>query len=70
MAKLITTANLARQDDVYQALIDLHADCDETISHKRNAKLILTLANHIGEENVLFEAVALVRENENAQKDI
>jgi len=68
MGKLIKTPNLARPDDVYQILIDLHAGCDEATSHERNAKLILTLANHIGDGAVIFEAAKLAQD-ETAQGD-
>ena len=59
MAKLITSPNLPNPDDVYQRLINLHEGCDEAESHKRSAKLILALANHIGDEAVISEAIDL-----------
>jgi len=60
MAGLSTTANVQSPDDVYQLFIDMHQGCTEEESHRRNAKLIMTLANHIGDEGVIREAVALV----------
>ena len=48
-------------DDFYQALIDTHRNlCDEQ-SALVNAKLILLLANHIGDMQVLREALSLAR---------
>jgi len=61
---LNTKPNVAQPDDVYQLLIDLHEGCDSAESHKRNAKLILALANHIGDAVVLRDAVALARGEE------
>ena len=50
-------------DDFYQILIDAHRDLSEEQSALLNAKLILLLANHIGEIPVLREAVDLARED-------
>ncbi|MEM8685796.1 MAG: DUF2783 domain-containing protein [Pseudomonadota bacterium] len=61
MADLITAPNIARPDDVYQLFIDLHEGCTDEESRKRDAKLILTLVNHIGDEDVIRKAVSLVR---------
>jgi hypothetical protein len=43
---LNTQPNLARPDDFYEALIDMHRDFDEAQSQLANAQLILLLANH------------------------
>lgn len=59
MAGLITSSNLSHPDDIYQKLIDLHEGCDEAESRKRNAKLILILANHIGDPALIAEAIDL-----------
>lgn len=58
---LNTGANLARPDDFYEALIDMHRDLDEAQSHAANAQLILLLANHVGEHEALMQALALAR---------
>ena len=58
---LITTANLAAADDFYEALIDAHRDLSTPQSHELNAKLVLLLANHIGDEAVLLEALDAAR---------
>ena len=44
-------------DDFYEALIDAHRDLDESASADLNARLILILANHIGDLRVLREAL-------------
>ncbi|GGF50814.1 hypothetical protein GCM10011332_00040 [Terasakiella brassicae] len=54
---LKTQANIERPDDFYQELIDLHRDLSEEQSRELNAKLILLLANHIGDMTVLSEAM-------------
>ena len=58
---LIKTANLQAPDDFYQALIDTHRDLSEPASHALNARLVLLLANHIGDLAVLREALAAAR---------
>ena len=61
MAKLSTESRLARPDDVYARLIEAYRDLDEAESRKLSAKLILLLANHIGDPKVLEEALAVAR---------
>jgi len=48
-------------DDFYQALIETHRDLSEAQSAKVNARLILLLSNHIGDLNILREAMAIAR---------
>jgi hypothetical protein len=55
--------NIEAPDDFYQALIDMHRDLDEAQSQLVNAKLILLLANHIGDMQILREALRLARED-------
>jgi hypothetical protein len=58
---LNTQPNLARPDDFYEALIDMHRDFDEAQSQLANAQLILLLANHIGDHATLLEAMQHAR---------
>jgi hypothetical protein len=58
---LNTQPNLARPDDFYEALIDMHRDLDEAQSQSANAQLILLLANHVGEHEALMEALLYAR---------
>ena len=60
---LITTLNLSAPDDFYEALIDMHRDLSEAQSALVNAKLILLLANHVGDLATLREAMAAARED-------
>lgn len=59
MGRLITTPNLSRVDEVYQGLIDMHQGRDAADSLRVNARLILALINHIGDEEAIAEAFAL-----------
>jgi hypothetical protein len=63
MANLNTEPNLPAPDDFYQELIALHRDLSEGQSELVNAKLILLLANHIGDPEVLAAAMAAARED-------
>ena len=61
MTALSQTANIACPDDFYAELIRLHEGLEPQQSAVVSAKLILILANHIGDQVVLQEALALAR---------
>ncbi|CAG4889514.1 DUF2783 domain-containing protein [Paraburkholderia saeva] len=61
MNRLNTELNLADPDAFYKKLIDTHNGLTEEESHMLNAKLVLLLANHIGDADVLGEALAIAR---------
>jgi hypothetical protein len=61
MQSLIVEPNIARPDDFYEALIDMHRDLTDAESQMANAALILLLANHIGDLRILREAIAAAR---------
>ena len=61
LSTLITAPNMPNPDDFYEALIDMHRDLDEAQSQAVNARLILLLANHIGDMQVLREAMTHAR---------
>jgi len=63
MSALVTDPNIAIPDDFYEALILLHRDLTDAQSALVNAKLILLLANHIGDAGVLRAAMAAARED-------
>ena len=48
-------------DDFYESLIETHSDLSDEQSALVNAKLVLLLANHIGDLSVLREAMQLAR---------
>jgi len=56
---LIVTCNIARPDDLYDRLVS----AQEGLNAEQRAilynKLILFLANHIGDEDIIFEAIRL-----------
>jgi hypothetical protein len=70
MSTLNTAPNMPAPDDFYQDLIALHRDLSESESALVNAKLILLLANHIGDRDVLAEAMAAAREGVTASGGI
>jgi len=63
MAELKTELNLAFPDDFYEALVALHRGLTDEQSEMANARLILLLANHIGDMSVLREAMRVARED-------
>ena len=61
-AMLNIQPNIVDADDFYEALIDMHRDLTPDESRLVNAKLILLLANHIGDGEVLRDAMARARD--------
>jgi len=61
MGDLITAPNLAGGDDVYEQLVRMHEGLSEAESLKVWAKLVLTLANHVGDRAVIEQAIAVAR---------
>jgi hypothetical protein len=61
-AMLNTDLNIAAPDDFYEALVELHRDLTPDQSRLVNAKLILLLANHVGDPAVLRQAMTKARE--------
>ena len=58
-----TEPNLASPDDFYEELIDLHRSLTDEQSALVNSKLILLLANHIGDMSVLRAAMQAARQD-------
>jgi Protein of unknown function (DUF2783) len=50
-----------RGDDFYESLTHAHQGLSEADSHALNARLVLILANHIGDLAVLRDALARAR---------
>jgi hypothetical protein len=61
MAKLITESQFADPDAAYVALVAAHRDLTAEEAAEFDARLVLVLANHIGDLEVLKEAIALAR---------
>ena len=66
MSKLNTKPNIARPDDFYAELLTLHEGLSPAESQSINAKLVLLLANHIGDRSVLMEAFKIARKSTKA----
>jgi len=66
---LVTTPNLNRPDETYARLIATHEGLTEAESHALNARLVLILMNHIGQDAVLAEALDLARHPGQMQRD-
>ena len=56
---LTINANFTDHDAFYEKLTELHRDLTEEQSTRVNARLILLLANHIGDLTVLEEAMVI-----------
>lgn len=53
--------NMQQPDDFYQTLIDAHAGLTDEQSAALNARLVLLLANQIGDLITLRQAIAAAR---------
>jgi hypothetical protein len=58
---LSTSSNFARPDDAFRAIVEAHRGLSDPESADLDAALVLILANHIGDIDVLREAIALAR---------
>jgi hypothetical protein len=61
MTTLRIEPNLERPDDFYERLIDAHRGLSRDESEQVNCRLILLLANHVGDAAVLDDALARAR---------
>ncbi len=55
---LALTPNIDGADDFYAELLTTHEGLSNDASDALNARLILVLANHIGDRNVLSQAMS------------
>lgn len=60
--KLVTAPNLNDPDEVYARLLSAHRGLSAEESQALNADLVLILMNHIGDADVLDEALELARQ--------
>jgi len=58
---LILTPNLQTPDDLYEALVQAHDGLTPEESQALNARLILILMNHIGDAQVIRQALEAAR---------
>jgi len=61
MAKLVTASRFADPDAAYVALVEARRGLTVEAAADLDAKVVLILANHIGDIDVLTEAIALAR---------
>lgn len=59
MPELILTPNLGDPDGVFEALMNAHRDLPPEASRQLDARLVLLLANHIGDPAIVKQAIAL-----------
>lgn len=59
MSTLNTEPNIVRPDDFYARLLAAHEDKSKDESDALNARLVLILSNHIGDVEVLDQAIDL-----------
>lgn len=60
--ELITEPHIDDPDDFYEALIEAHRGLSPEQSQALNARLVLLLANHVGDMRVLTQAMARARD--------
>lgn len=68
MTTLIQSPNLRDPNGFYAALINAHHGLSDEASELLNARLVLILANQIGDPDVLYEALVLARGLRAAQR--
>lgn len=61
-ATVQTDLRIDDPDSLYETLVHMHEGLDERQSHLVNARLILLLANHIGDRAVVEQAIRMARE--------
>lgn len=60
MSSLNTSPNIPCVDDIYEMLLGL-CDPDPEVSLRNQSRLILLLVNHIGDHQIIAEAVRQAR---------
>ena len=58
---LILTPHIADPDGFYEELIDAQRDMSDDEAELMNAKLVLVLANQIGDRRLLSQAIAVAK---------
>jgi anthranilate phosphoribosyltransferase len=61
MSKLVTASQFSDPDTAYVVLVEAHRGLSSEASVALNTRLVLVLANHIGDLGVLQEAIALAK---------
>jgi Protein of unknown function (DUF2783) len=58
---LSTSSNFPKPDDAFRAIVEAHRGLSDEQSADFDSALVLILANHIGDLDVLCEAIVLAR---------
>ncbi|MEA2823322.1 MAG: hypothetical protein QOJ86_5326 [Bradyrhizobium sp.] len=58
---LSTSSNFAKPDDAFRMIVESHGGLSDAQSADLDAALVLVLANHIGDLEVLSEAIELAK---------
>ena len=58
---LSTSSNFAKPDDAFRAIVEAHRGLTDAQSADFDSAMVLILANHIGDIEVLREAITLAR---------
>ncbi|NJN40140.1 MAG: DUF2783 domain-containing protein [Gammaproteobacteria bacterium] len=66
--RLNTDPNLDSPDAFYEALVAMHRGLTDDQSEIVNARLILVLANHIGDLEILGQAIQIARGSANSPR--
>ncbi len=61
MPKLVTASQFADPDTAYRALVEARRNLSDAEAAELDARLVLILANHVGDLDVLREAIALAK---------
>ncbi len=67
MTKLSTSSNFVKPDDAFRMILEAHRGLEDSASHALDTALVLILANHIGDLDVLREAIALAEQSAGKQ---
>jgi len=62
MAKLVTASQFADPDAAYLALVEARRNLSDAQATELDTRLVLILANHVGDLDVLREAIALAKQ--------
>lgn len=69
MSTLDLSPRLSDPDTLFEALVEAHRGLAPEASRRLDAKLVLLLANHIGDVNVVQQAIAVAIGNTAAMPD-
>jgi predicted LPLAT superfamily acyltransferase len=62
MAKLVTTSQFANPEAAYLALVEARRNLSNAEAAELDTRLVLILANHVGDLEVLRDAIALAKQ--------